>query len=875
MEFTTHTNGPIKSNDMQYMYNYCKKMISNANNPSELLSIINILIPLEKLKTKLIEIIDNLYLNRPQLSPGINKSLTSLSPFNQLKKLYLNSSSVTEIFPDHVLVNIIQYLPSEQFSRLPVLSSDFHNIMIKYPILYQQYKVVIDEIPMHCTAQRIKLLINHSKKSIYIKLAEYEVDSVGLEAAASINSLMFTASFDSKWGGLIPNFSMGQMAGPKSGGIRILNPFSVSFPWYMVPKWILFGDKWARNTLNNSANIPFTPPRNIDAFLSLDINNTSDSDRLSCNMSYDNNIKQKQTMAHDIWKMAAPNITTLELENSQKHFIAQLPAEFHKLNHLKFTGTLSDSPVKYITPSRFPQLLYLEFHKIEIDSMSSAMGQFLQKEKQRYEHIRDIHLPTDDEMNEFIGIRARMNYRYKIINDILSCFKHLMVFKYYDDGCTINSVEMDLSEWNNNRLMNNPHNDVDEAKDNTNLNHNLHISSAIPHVQYINKLRQINGCIVFPESLEFISIINCDCKLDFSLCRNIIGLHLYGVNHQQIHKWPLHNIVHCLVCSTQTEMTEDWNDIFETAKYRLNHKHNMLPGVPPRMATLYSLQTISPMASSSFEHLPVRFMKRITNRTLSPVEPRKNGYASDDGTDIISPNASTALQRSMSSKALSRTVSKPVHVIAPMSRIKSAGSNSSSSHSQLTRDEVVVPPPKVYVENKLNKTKSLNLWNNNIMEDMMIIGEDMHEMDGLDGCAFTDMDKNISFPDNANDDASLQQQNSNGSGSASAFNSLVLPLDINVLASKVSKQRSYVFDVFEEYKKMECMVNNKDKELMCMEIEDEGEIFYRLMNTVFADKPDLLKNKIEIYENWWQLKVAQWIKHIGKQILPKAQRNII
>ena len=68
--------------------------------------------------------------------------------------------------------------------------------MIKYPILYHQYKVVIDEIPMHYNTQCIKLLINHCKKSIYIKLAELEVDSVGMEASTSVNSLMFTASFD-------------------------------------------------------------------------------------------------------------------------------------------------------------------------------------------------------------------------------------------------------------------------------------------------------------------------------------------------------------------------------------------------------------------------------------------------------------------------------------------------------------------------------------------------------------------------------------------------------------------------------------------------------------------------------------------------------
>ena len=88
-------------------------------------------------------------------------------------------------------------------------------------------------------------------------------------------------------------------------------------------------------------------------------------------------------------------------------------------------------------------------------------------------------------------------------------------------------------------------------------------------------------------------------------------------------------------------------------------------------------------------------------------------------------------------------------------------------------------------------------------------------------------------------------------------------------------QKSVAFDIFEEYKKMEYIVIDKDKELVCMEIEDEGEIFYRLMNTIYSQKPDLLRNKIEMFEKWFDLKVALWIKHLGKQLLPKSQRNLI
>lgn len=213
--------GPIKSNDINYMYNYCKKRIQTAVNHQQLLPIIKTLIPLDKLQNKLIEIIDELYQNLTttttlnggpkqskaqsnveSTSNNNNKDKNNSSTVDQnqlsLTRLYLNSSSIAEIFPDQILVSIIQYIdPKDKcYNLLPALSKDFLHIMTKYPILYHHYKLVIDEIPMHYNTQCIKLHINHAKKSIYIKLAELEVDSVGMEASTSVSSLMFTASFD-------------------------------------------------------------------------------------------------------------------------------------------------------------------------------------------------------------------------------------------------------------------------------------------------------------------------------------------------------------------------------------------------------------------------------------------------------------------------------------------------------------------------------------------------------------------------------------------------------------------------------------------------------------------------------------------------------
>ena len=151
----------------------------------------------------------------------------------------------------------------------------------------------------------------------------------------------------SKWGGLIPNFSMGHRY--NKSGIRILNPFSVSFPWSSIPKWILYGDKWARNS-NSPTDLmgvtsPYSSPFSNILLGNISprhtaMNATMNTTSLSKNSSNTNNLLYSNCgvgtmmspptfdssgsmknfkIARDIWKTAAPNISTLELENPQKN----------------------------------------------------------------------------------------------------------------------------------------------------------------------------------------------------------------------------------------------------------------------------------------------------------------------------------------------------------------------------------------------------------------------------------------------------------------------------------------------------------------------------------------------------------------------------
>ena len=603
--------------------------------------------------------------------------------------------------------------------------------------------------------------------------------------------------------------------------------------------------------------------------------------------------KDQPHFAIDIWKKAAPNITSLELENPQSHYLLKLTPKFSKLDHLKFTGTLSDCPSRYITPSRFPNISYLEFHKIRVDASGPAMMSFMESEVERYQNISDLVLPPEhEERSEFMGIRCRFNYRYHIMNEILQSLSQLKVFRYFDDGALLNQMEMEMMEWNNRFNAQNAENtesDGDEV-DNNDIG-----SASFCGTKYVTNLRAQNGRIVFPESLEFISLINCDCAFDFSACRNVIALHLFGINYSQIVQWPMYSVIQCLVTSTQSEMTEDWNDIFENVKYRITDLHSKRSSSSyskfralPTLPSLKSVSALSsalalPHSSVSCHSIPVRFMKRITNRTLSPVETPVDGNEVEiSAFNLDHHSSNTALSRSTSTMKPAAPKREPF--LSPMIRIKSAGSNdngasgstpgpSSPADDEKGDSNHSGPPSKIYVENKLNKTKSLNKFNDHILEEMNTInvhlrgappaagsGGPGHGGYGLDGLGLGETLKNYSF-------SSPEDWEENG----------VMTEIKKIKMEPMSKQRkSGLFDVFEEYRKMKFMV--EDKELMCMEIEDDGEIFYRLITTLYEGTPDVMKHKVEMYEKWWSIKIAGWISKLGDDVrksLPKRQRNLL
>merc|ERR1712176_922963 len=134
--------------------------------------------------------------------------------------------------------------------------------------------------------------------------------------------------------------------------------------------------------------------------------------------------------------------------------------------------------------------------------------------------------------------------------------------------------------------------------------------------------------------------------------------------------------------------------------------------------------------------------------------------------------------------------------LSQMNRIKSVGSNTSNSEMEIPKEKV----PKIYVENKLNKTKSLNLWNNNIVEDMKMNQMNSTSMDtsiNMNGLGLGLGLGDISEFSECSDNENLSD----------------LDMDDEPMRNRGMKpQKSVIFDIFEEYKKMEFVVDKKGKE---------------------------------------------------------------
>ena len=134
-------NDSIKSNDAKYIHDLCRQQIQKATNPEDLLPMIKLLIPMDELKDKLLETVDALH--NSAFRPESNAN--DRGDVHKLKQLYLNSSSILEIFSNSILMNIMRFIPPQQFVDVSRVSSHFRKIMVENLALHNDYEMTMDE----------------------------------------------------------------------------------------------------------------------------------------------------------------------------------------------------------------------------------------------------------------------------------------------------------------------------------------------------------------------------------------------------------------------------------------------------------------------------------------------------------------------------------------------------------------------------------------------------------------------------------------------------------------------------------------------------------------------------------------------------------
>ena len=147
-------NDSIKSSDTNYIYNFCRQQIQKAVTLEDFLPMIKLLIPMHRLKDKLSETVDALHDSSTALqvagSPQDESIRTKSNPndrggVHKLKQLYLNSSSISEIFSNSILMNIIRFIPPQQFDDVSRVSSHFRELMVENIMLHSDYEMTIDK----------------------------------------------------------------------------------------------------------------------------------------------------------------------------------------------------------------------------------------------------------------------------------------------------------------------------------------------------------------------------------------------------------------------------------------------------------------------------------------------------------------------------------------------------------------------------------------------------------------------------------------------------------------------------------------------------------------------------------------------------------
>ena len=147
--------------DEESMYNNLKERIQNAQYFTDLLSFIPLLFTLDQFKIDLISALEKKYEATSSMESEQN---------SQIRSIFVAFNIFKGIPSDIMHANIISFLPSKDYKKLPLVSKNFRNIMLNYPFIYNEkgYKISISNM-MHTLLQTpLKITFEHKCHSIVL-----------------------------------------------------------------------------------------------------------------------------------------------------------------------------------------------------------------------------------------------------------------------------------------------------------------------------------------------------------------------------------------------------------------------------------------------------------------------------------------------------------------------------------------------------------------------------------------------------------------------------------------------------------------------------------------------------------------------------------
>ena len=155
------------------MHNYLQTKLKSIDNVFDLIPFIKHLIPLNNIK---IQLSAALHQELQKYNKSKDNSQEQNNSNSTIRSLFISSYSLSGIPSDDIHAKIISFLPSNEYKKLPMLSTHFRNIMKTHSYIYNKMGYILDISLQNSYWRRVigfDFCVNHREKRFDIKAMEY------------------------------------------------------------------------------------------------------------------------------------------------------------------------------------------------------------------------------------------------------------------------------------------------------------------------------------------------------------------------------------------------------------------------------------------------------------------------------------------------------------------------------------------------------------------------------------------------------------------------------------------------------------------------------------------------------------------------------